>query len=83
MNLLVESILSEMLEFSSRCCENFIGDVVGISSSMSLKLHPRCVFHGIEDVFISNSMVICLQEMRRFVAECGSAWQENMLCCHA
>lgn len=54
MNLLVESILSEILDFSSRCSEIFIGDVVGISSSMSLELHPRCIFHGIEDVFLAE-----------------------------
>ena len=51
MNLLVESILSEMLGFSSRCSEIFIGDILGTSSSMSTELHPRCIFHGIEDVF--------------------------------
>ncbi len=45
---------SEMFEFSSRCSEKYIGDVVGTSSPMSLKLHPRCIFHGIEDVFLAE-----------------------------
>lgn len=33
---------------------DFHPDAVNFLSGMSLELHPRCIFYGIEDVFLAE-----------------------------